>query len=1025
VSTAGNTQQAWNCNGGVVSSVTDQNGNPTSFGYDLMWRLASTKYPDDTTNDVDTISYGSSAAGFYVSYTRALTATTSVWKTVTFDGFMKPVLVKSQDPNNVNSYCNGSADGSGFSCVHTVYDALGRVSSVENPNYGTGDPTYGLTQYQYDALGRATLITNPDNSTITTKFNGSDTHSYGLASLNVYTEQDAAGRVVASCDGVGETATMANNDTTKSCGLTYYYSVSGFPSTYNYYPSGDMYSTYFAGSGTAEEKSYAFDVAGRVTSQTLPESGTESWTFDSPIPGQMSTYKDARNITTTYNVDNMYRPTSITFSDGTPTISNAYDLTTQTNGIGRLSTTSTNNTISGFNYDKMGRMNLKGVQAPLLFGNGNTTIGYGFDFAGNLTSLADSASNNTLTCSRNSIGQLTGITASYAGTGGDIVPTVLAGNSQQPFVYNALGLPTALSGASWPRTRTYDRMGRLTSIGDTGLEPYTLSIGRDADGKVTSVNDQVLGQWTYGYDNYFTGGRLTSATCVTGNGTCADGYGATSWTYDEYGNRWTQTAYKGLNTTFTYDTQSGGAMHNHIMGSNTSYDAAGDMLTDTIPNTYTYDALHRVKTASMNSSSFVYDGLGNRVEDANANGTFDWYYDGTSILHYDTSATTKGLGMKAGLGEYHGAPGAMRYYEDWRDQVGNLRQQQVVTSIGVGGVAEMENSQTYVSLPFGDSNLDTNQNGSEDTDLTSKFFFGDMMQIGGVNFSENRAQSVPIGRWLTPDPAHAGWNAYVYANNNPVTLSDQTGLDPDWAVWNFGGAPGVVGYYGGDFGCTVDEIECNDVRLGGAFGLLGGNAIASCPQCRNNPFTVVGADNNIYQYQPHGPVSIDGGWTIETGNGQWKKIGTESSWWATLSGSLVAGVARIRALAQRNIWEAANPGQKVPFDAIRGRYYDMAHKLALADGGTNAAENLKPQEHGEHMAEHMANGDFARWGSRAREALNTGAQETGDAIKQGFEDTVEAVKEGVTAAVENPGEAIKDAATAVVEAAESGEIPPP
>jgi RHS repeat-associated protein len=605
---------------------------------------------------------------------------------------------------------------------------------------------------------------------------GYDTNVYGLTSLNVYTEQDGAGRTKISCDGIGEPQ-QANQDTIKSCGLAYY-TFSGFPTTYAYNPAGDLTSATLGGTSTSETKSYFYDMAGRITSQTLPEeTASESFGYDSQIPGGLHTYTDARGITTTYTLDNLYRPTSIAFSDGTPTITNAYDLTTQTNGIGRLSTTSTSNTISGFNYDAMGRMNLKGEQGPMLFGKGNTTIGYGFDFAGNLTSLADSASNNTLIYSRNGIGQLTGITASYAGTGEDIVPTILAGE-QQAFVYNALGLPTALSGASWPRTYTYDQMGRLISMGDTGLEPYSLSIGRDSDGKVTSVNDQILGSWTYGYDNNIAGGRLTSATCTTGNGTCANGYGGTSWTYDQYGNRWTQTAYKGLNTTFTYDTQSGGAMHNRIIGSSTSYDAAGDMLTDTIPNTYTYDAMHRIKTASMNSSSFVYDGLGNRVEDANATGTFDWYYDGTSILHFDTSATTKGLGMKAGFGEYHGAPGAMRYYEDWRDQVGNLRQQQEVLTVISGYASQMQNSQTYVSLPFGDSYLDTNQNSSEDTDLTSKFFFGGMMQIGGVNFSENRANNIQIGRWLTPDPAHVGWNAYVYASNNPVTLSDPSGLGP-------------------------------------------------------------------------------------------------------------------------------------------------------------------------------------------------------------------------------------------------------
>ncbi len=129
------------------------------------------------------------------------------------------------------------------------------------------------------------------------------------------------------------------------------------------------------------------------------------------------------------------------------------------------------------------------------------------------------------------------------------------------------------------------------------------------------------------------------------------------------------------------------------------------------------------------------------------------------------------------------------------------------------------------------------------------------------------------------------------------------------------------------------------------------------------------------------------------------------------------------------MWEAANPGLKVPFDAARGRFQDMAHIKALADGGTNAAANLKPQEHGEHMAEHVANGDFVRWASRAKDAVVNGAEAAGREIesdaRQSANEIVHDVREAATEIVQNPGEAVRDAATAVVEAEESGEMPPP
>jgi RHS repeat-associated protein len=147
------------------------------------------------------------------------------------------------------------------------------------------------------------------------------------------------------------------------------------------------------------------------------------------------------------------------------------------------------------------------------------------------------------------------------------------------------------------------------------------------------------------------------------------------------------------------------------------------------------------------------------------------------------------------------------------------------------------------------------------------------------------------GRWISPDPAGISaasldnpqtLNAYAYASNDPLIFNDPTGLD---SIWNFGGAPGVAGYYGGDFGCTLDGLECS-TSLHSGFGVLGGNAIAMCPQC-NNPFahTVVGANNNIYQsiyqYVPGSSSMMpngDGTYTMAVTIGGWGWHMFQSSW---------------------------------------------------------------------------------------------------------------------------------------------------
>ncbi|MDB5447275.1 MAG: repeat protein [Phenylobacterium sp.] len=62
-------------------------------------------------------------------------------------------------------------------------------------------------------------------------------------------------------------------------------------------------------------------------------------------------------------------------------------------------------------------------------------------------------------------------------------------------------------------------------------------------------------------------------------------------------------------------------------------------------------------------------------------------------------------------------------------------------------------------------------------------------------------------------------------------------------------------------------------------------------------------------------------------------------------------------------WEKRE-GRAWPTDPVTGRRYDVAHTRAIADGGTNTLDNIRPMRPDEHMAEHMANGDHARWAQR-------------------------------------------------------------
>ncbi len=65
----------------------------------------------------------------------------------------------------------------------------------------------------------------------------------------------------------------------------------------------------------------------------------------------------------------------------------------------------------------------------------------------------------------------------------------------------------------------------------------------------------------------------------------------------------------------------------------------------------------------------------------------------------------------------------------------------------------------------------------------------------------------------------------------------------------------------------------------------------------------------------------------------------------------------------RRLWEQYWQ-QPWPLDES-GRNQDACHIIALADGGNNSPTNITPMPRRDHVRQHIANGDFRRWGKRA------------------------------------------------------------
>jgi len=785
----------WDCNGGVPLSVTDENSKTTTYAYDSMWRNTDIKYPDG----------GETQSSFYIdnvpSYTQVQKLiTTGVWDEAqtNLDGFGRPDKTANLSDPNGDDYRD------------ITYDALGRLASVSNPYYTTGDPTYGVTDYSYDALGRTTKITNPDSTSKTFAYAGSATKSTDESGIEKVTQTDGLGRVVYVCDGVGA-GTQANGAPPSPCSLPF--SPTGFLSTYGYDPLGNLtLATVGAYTGfSGQTRSYSYDELSRITSETNPESGITTYTYDTGTAGDMATrVRPKANqssstvyTTTSYTFDALHRLTSKAYDDGTPTAHYAYDQTSAfgfsslAKTLGRMSSAyaasgSTTLAAEVFSYDTVGRV-LDNSQCFTTGCSASTTfrpMPYAYNLLGEVTSSAY-INGITFSYGYDNVGRMTSVTSSA--NDGNHPPSLLSNTT-----YNALGELTAaesgtVTGSSgFSQVWNYDTRGRTTYYRSAINGGPTIQIQSGitywGNGDVLGFSDGILGYtWGYGYDAF---NRLQSTT-QTG----APQNVSYTYTYDQFGNRWHQNLVSGTgsNTLLSFDA------YNHISGY--SYDAAGNLLNDTV-HTYTYDAEGRLSTVDTSAATYTYDALGKRVMSVTGGHTYYFGYNQGSAVAWELQDTT------AYRGEIYGGMGKIATYKagltffPTQDLVGTVRNN--VTQDGGA-------SESCVSLPFGDGQSCF---GNAPGQPGPGFFTGqDRDTESNLDHFHFRQYNSTDGRWMVPDPAGMAavdvanpqtWNRYAYVTNNPLSYVDPSGLNRqfpgtcDASQINCGGGVGDPGDDGGD-----------------------------------------------------------------------------------------------------------------------------------------------------------------------------------------------------------------------------------
>jgi RHS repeat-associated protein len=723
-----------------LSSVTDNSGVTTTYSYDARHNLIGSSKPLVGGPNIATTQYGYDPA-----HPGDLTSVTDA------DGHTAHL---SYDANG-NVAAATDPDGN---VTTATYNAIGwRLTSVSpRGNVTGGHPTSFTTTFSYDSDGRPTSVTDPLGHVTRTGYD---------ADGNVTTVTDPLNHVTTHAyDADNELITVTNPDTTSSS------------TTYD--GNGNMTSQTDANSHTT---SYGYDALDRLISTTDPLHRTASYGYDPA--GNVVTFTAPTGKVTSYGYDADNERTSISYSDGiTPNVSYSYDAN------GRRFQLSDGTGTTTYGYDSLGRL------TGQIDGGGNF-VGYGYDLAGRIVNLTY-PSGQTVARSYDPAGRLTAV-ADWNG-------------NTTRYSYDADGnVTTQTRPNSTAATYSYDNADRLTQLTDTGPAGSILNLpySYNADDLLVSSNATGTSQpvtQSYGFDSR---SRITSATVPAGTTSVPND----AYTYDA-ADRLTRITVNGqVATTFAHDAADQLTTATNAVGTTTySNDQNGSRtkVVDAAGNITNlgYDQANRLTSfagppisaantvgAATLSATYTYNGDGLRagkqltVDGIGVNfpETWDLAASVPLMLTDGTNSYVYGAGSQP-LEQVSIAGTVTWLHTDLRGSVRALSNSNGV----VTGTTTYDPYGQAVSVAGATSPLGYD---GQYTDAES-----------GLVYLRARYYDPATAQFLTVDPAYAHTGArYSYANDEPLTSSDPTGLAPSLpcvcsTMWD-----GILGSAGGGLADTL------------------------------------------------------------------------------------------------------------------------------------------------------------------------------------------------------------------------------
>ncbi|MGN6711392.1 cellulose binding domain-containing protein [Anaerocolumna jejuensis] len=763
----GNTvKQVYNAVGLLITSI-DAEGNQTVYTYDKIGKQLT-----ETDAEGNIISNAYDKNGNLTKEKDALGNTT----TYTYDKLNRLQTVKDALGNTIdyqydaNGNKTAETDALGNTTNYT-YDTLNQLTKVT-------DAAGGTTQHVYNKMGQQTKVTDALGKSTTYQYdkNGNQTKitdALGYSSTSTYdslnhllTEKDAKGKVTSyTYDSLGNLITEKDpkgNTTTyvyDSLGqLTKVTDALGQKAEYTYNKAGNLVKTVRLGETTAKNQttSYQYNKNGQLLGLTDSLGQKESYAYDGNGRKIKETAKD--NTVTCYNYDKAGNLLTKKYSDG-KSVAYTYD------ALSRVKTMTDWTGTASYEYDALG-------QTQKVTDSKNRNIRYTW----------------TKTGEKDSMTYPDGSKVSYVyDKAGNMTGVIDTNDGNNTYTYDALGQVTAKKLANGAESLyTYDSTGLLTQRQEKtgGAVKETYSYSYDANGnrtKEASVKNGTTKTITYTYD------ALDQLTKVV------DGSVTRNYSYDEFNNRSSKEESGKSKITYSYNTLNQLTEENQgTKEKGYTYGKKGNLSqvkeNGKVTKNYTFNSAGMlskvVDTDTSTTSSYVYDGAGNRVssevrsdnslknkkeyviDTQSAYGDIVGAIDTTEGGNTKTSYITYGKGLVSTDND-----GIMGYY--WTDE------KNTVTDIldKTGAVkASLSNDE------FGKLLSKDGVDKGNTVQVAIFAFTGHVYDDNtGLYYAKARYYDAEIGRFISEDSYKGdnsiiiSLNLYIYTSNNPVINIDPTG----------------------------------------------------------------------------------------------------------------------------------------------------------------------------------------------------------------------------------------------------------